>query len=81
MTDKRKYLSPKEVGEMLGLSPAAARDRMREMPGCVNVGSGKYEILRVPVGAVETWADNRILVMARHSGKMARRKNGKLQAV
>ncbi len=81
MKTKERYLSPKEVGELLSISAGAARDRMREMPGCVNVGGGKYEILRVPESALEAWRDNRIIVFARASGKMARRKNGKLQAI
>ena len=65
----------------MGISTGAARIRMREMAGCVNVGSGKNEILRVPESALETWADNRVIVMVRHDGRLARRKGGKLQAV
>ena len=76
-----RYLSPKEVGQIMGISAAAARVRMREMPGCLNIGSGKNEILRVPESALETWADNRVIVMARHDGKLARRRGGKLIAV
>ena len=70
---KEPYLSAKDVAERLNISVSAARARMMEMPGCVNVGMGKTQILRVPESGLEAWRDNRILVIPRSSGKIARR--------
>ena len=70
---RESYLSPKDVAERLNISVSAARARMAEMPGCVNVGQGKTQILRVPESGLEAWTDNRILVFRRSSGKIARK--------
>lgn len=70
---REAYLSPKDVAERMNISVSAARARMMEMPGCVNVGQGKTLRLRVPESGLEAWRDNRIIVLPRSSGKIARR--------
>lgn len=67
------YLSPKEVAERLCISVSAARTRMAEMPGCVNIGQGKTLILRVPESGLEAWTDNRVVVITRRCTKIARK--------
>lgn len=73
-----KYLTPKEVAEILQISVSTARGHMARMPGCINVGcGGRYQTLRVPESALNAWRDNRIICMPAHSGKIARRPIGK----
>lgn len=77
-----KMLSPEQIGKLLDISPQAARDRMESMPGCVNIGEGKKNrILRVPESGLEAWLSNRVVVINQCSGKLQRRRGGKLQAV
>lgn len=76
-----RMMGPKEVSEQLGVSLSAARERMAEMPGCVNVGNGKYQILRVPESGLEAWLSNRVIALRPRDTRIARRKNGKLVAV
>ena len=75
-----RMLGPKQVADLLGVSESTARERMADMPGCVNVGSGKYQILRVPESGLDAWMSNRVVTL-RPARKIARRKNGKLMAV
>lgn len=71
---KEKYLGPKEVAELMGISIGTARVRMAEMPGCINVGGGgKNKVLRVPESGIEAWASNRVVVPQRISLKIPRR--------
>ncbi len=70
---KERYLSAKEVAENMGISLSAARARMSEMPGCINVGEGKNRILRVPESGLETWQESRVVRPVMNSGKIARR--------
>ncbi len=75
---KEKYLSPKDVAERMCISISAARARMAEMPGCVNVsGDGKNRILRVPESGLEAWQSNRMIVIPACSRKLARRPIGR----
>lgn len=77
-----RMLSPQAIAERLDISISAARERMENMPGCVDLGGGgKNRMLRVPESGLEAWLSNRVVVMSRSSGKIARRRNGKLQAV
>ena len=78
---KEIMLSPQAIAERLDISLQAARERMEEMPGCVNIGSGKTRLLRVPESGLEAWLSNRVVVITRSSGKIARRRGGRLQAV
>ena len=73
-----RYLTPKDVSELMGISVGAARARMLEMTGCINVGSGtKYQSLRVPESGLEAWRSNRVVMMPRSTGKIARRPIGR----
>ena len=75
-------LSPQAIAERLDISLQAARARMEEMPGCVDIGGGgRNRMLRVPESGLEAWLSNKVVVMGRSSGKIARRRGGKLQAV
>lgn len=74
-------LSPQAIAERLDISLQAARDRMAEMPGCVDIGAGKNRMLRVPESGLEAWLSNKVVVIGRSTGKLARRRGGKLQAV
>ena len=76
---KEKYLTPKDVAEIMGISISSARDRMAEMPGCIDVGSGggKYRTLRVPESGLEAWQSNRVVLIPRSTGKIARRPIGR----
>ena len=74
---KERFLSTQEVAENIGISLSAARARMSEMPGCIDVGEGKNRILRVPESGLETWQENRAVHPVMNSGKMARRNNRK----
>lgn len=75
-------LSPQAVAERLDISLQAARARMEEMPGCVDIGSGgRNRMLRVPESGLDAWLSNKVIVLARSSGKIQRRRGGKLQAV
>jgi len=76
-----KMLSPTAISKLMDISIQAARERMAEMPGCVDIGSGKNRMLRVPESGVEAWLSNKIVMITRTKGKMARRRGGKLQAV
>ena len=76
-----KILKPKDIAEMLSISEATARVRMREMPGCVNIGTNRNEILRVPESGFQDWLSNRVVALRPCNGKLARRKHGKLRAV
>ena len=70
---KERFLSPKEVAENMGISISAARSRMPEMPGCIDVGEGKNRILRVPESGLEMWQETRTIITQRSTGKIARR--------
>ena len=75
-------LSPQAIAERLDISLQAARARMEEMPGCVDIGGGgRNRMLRVPESGLDAWLSNKVVVMGRSSGKIARRRGGKLQAV
>ena len=74
---KERFLSAKEVAENMGISLSAARTRMAEMPGCIDVGEGKNRILRVPESGLETWQANRVLRVIPNGGKIARRNSRK----
>lgn len=76
---KERYLSPKDVAERMGISIGAARARMAEMPGCIDVGSGggKYRTLRVPESGLEAWQSNRVIVIPARSRKLERRPIGR----
>lgn len=76
---KERYLTPKDVAERMGISIGAARSRMMEMPGCIDVGSGggKYRTLRVPESGLEAWQSNRVVMIQRSTGKIARRPIGR----
>lgn len=75
---KDRYLKPCEVAEILGISVGAARAKMAEMPGCINVGSGgSHRALRVPESGLEAWRDNRIICFTHSTGKIARRPIGR----
>ena len=74
-------LSPEAVARILDISPQTARDKMEQMPGCINIGEGKNRILRVPPEGLEAWLSNKVVMIQRSSGKIARRKAGRLQAV
>lgn len=74
-------LSPQAIAERLDISLQAARDRMAEMPGCVDIGAGKNRVLRVPESGLDAWLSNKVVVIGRSTGKLARRRGGKLQAV
>ena len=81
MAGKERYLKPEEVAEILGIAVQTARSRMLEMPGCINVGSGgRYQSLRVPESGLEAWQDQKILVIPRNDGKIARRPIGRRRA-
>ncbi len=78
---KELMLSPQAIAERLDISLQAARERMEEMPGCVDIGRGeRNRVLRVPESGLEAWLSNRVVMITRSSGKIARRKCGKLQA-
>ena len=70
-------LSPQVIAERLDISIQAARDRMAEMPGCVDIGAGKNRVLRVPESGLEAWQSNRVVMIPRSSGKIARRPIGR----
>jgi hypothetical protein len=74
-------LSPQAIAERLDISLQAARDRVAEMPGCVDIGAGKNRVLRVPESGLDAWLSNKVVVIGRSTGKLARRRGGKLQAV
>ena len=75
---KEKYLTPKDVAEQMGISVGTARARMLEMPGCINIGSGnRNQILRVPESGLEAWQSNRVVLIPRSTGKIARRPIGR----
>jgi len=76
-----RMMTPKEVAEALAISESTARARMVEMPGCINMGTKKSMILRVPESGLEAWMSNRVVMLRPNTGKIARRKCGKLQAV
>lgn len=78
---REAMLSPQAVAERLDISLQAARVRMAEMPGCVDIGGGKNRMLRVPESGLEAWLSNKVVVIPRSTGKIARRRNGKLVAV
>jgi len=79
---KDLMLSPQAIAERLDISLQAARARMEEMPGCVDIGGGgRNRMLRVPESGLDAWLSNKVVVMGRSSGKIARRRGGKLQAV
>ena len=82
MKQKELMLSPQAISERLDISVQAARERMEEMPGCVDIGGGgKNRMLRVPESGLEAWLSNKVVMISRSSGKIARRRGGKLQAV
>ena len=72
-----RMLKPKDVAEIMGISVSTARVRMLEMPGCVNVGAGKSLVLRVPESGLEAWKDNRVIVVPKFDGHIARRPIGR----
>ena len=81
MSKTENYLGPAQVAEILNVSTETARRLMPEMPGCVNLGRGKNRQLRVPESGLQDWLSNAVVVMPRATGKLARRKHGKLIAV
>lgn len=76
-----RMLNPKQVAELLCVSESTARARMEEMPGCIDIGNGKSQILRVPESGLDAWMSNRVVTLRPAASRIARRKNGKLVAV
>ena len=81
----------REVALIMGCSYDTARQRMEEMPDCINVGSQKRRQLMVPQSSLESWFRNHrirqekpeVKIPVCRDGKMARidRRTGKLKAV
>ena len=73
-----KMLTPKDVADRMQISLQAARARMMEMPGCIDISSGgKNKILRVPESGLDDWKSNRTVVIPRASLKLERRPIGR----
>lgn len=79
MQDKKQecMLGPVQVGEILGIGSDTARDRMKTIPGVVNIGSGGNMILRIWRKDLENWISNKVVVMYPHSNRIERRKTGR----
>ena len=81
MERDKPMLNPQDVAKRMNISVSAARERMEEMPGCIDIGKGKNRVLRVPESGLEAWTSNRVVCISRAMKKTPRRKNGKLIAV
>ena len=73
-------LSVKTIALMMDCHPDTARERMQEMPGCVNVGSEKRRQLLVPLSGLREWLVNHRVTamtmpvhMGSQDGRMARK--------
>lgn len=73
-------LKVKDIALMMGCSYDTARQRMEEMPDCVNVGTEKRRQLLVPLSGLREWLSNHrveAITMPVHlgcnDGKMARK--------
>ena len=78
--DSYNMLTVKTIALMMDCHPDTARERMQEMPGCVNVGSEKRRQLLVPLSGLREWlASHRVqaITMPVHlgsqDGRMARK--------
>ena len=56
--NEKQWLRVDDVAEMLQVNRAFAREKMREMADCANIGSEKYQILIVPLSAFNAWMRN-----------------------
>ena len=72
-----RYLKPKEVAALLGVSLQTARSRMADMPGCIDVGRGGNQSLRVPESGLEAWKANKVVCVQKASWRIARRPIGR----
>ena len=79
--DEMQMLDSRKVKEILCCSMETARNIMAEMPGCVDIGTGKTRSLRVPVSGLEAYLSNNVIAIRPASNRIARRRGGKLQAV
>lgn len=59
---EKQWLSVDDIAELLQVKRPYARRKMLEMSDCVNLGSTKYQILRVSVSSFNTWMRNHRLV-------------------
>ena len=59
---ENKWLSVDDIAEQLQLTRRCAREKMREMADVVNLGSDKYQILRVSTKSFNAWLKNHRLV-------------------
>ena len=59
---ENKWLSVDDIADQLQLTRRYAREKMREMSDVVNLGSDKYQILRVSTKAFNAWLKNHRLV-------------------
>lgn len=78
--DNLNMLTVKTVSLMMGCCYDTARERMAEMPGCVNVGTERRRQLLVPLSGLREWLSNHrveAITMPVHlgcnDGKMARK--------
>ena len=78
--EQLNMLTVNTVSLMMGCCPDTARERMEEMPGCVNVGSEKRRQLLVPLSGLREWlachrvaALNMPVHMGNQNGRIARK--------
>lgn len=55
-----QLLSPKQIAEILQLSPKTVKRRFEHEPGVVNLGTGKRSILRIPQSLVKEFKTARM---------------------
>ncbi len=55
---EKQWLSVDDVADRLQVKRPYARQKMKEMTDCVNLGSENYQILRVSLQAFDAWMKN-----------------------
>ena len=59
---EKQWLSVDDVAELLQVKHRCAKQKMKEMSECVNLGSDKYQILMVSSTSFNAWMRNHRLV-------------------
>lgn len=76
------WYSVKKVAQLMDCSDDTARNRMKDMPGVINVGSAKRRQLMVPEYGLEDWLRNHRMTTVRiEVPQMKLRKDGKIARI
>ncbi len=67
--DLLEVLTVKEAAGILKVSPQTITRRFRDLPGVLDVGSGRHQELRIPLPVLKQWIEERSRGFSMKPGK------------